>query len=66
MSHADHIEQMPADFITIAKSENSISAIKHDILPIYGLQFHPEVIQSIEGNTILKNFVVEITQCQQT
>lgn len=65
MSHADHVEQMPTDFIAIANSENSISAIKHKILPIYGLQFHPEVNQSIYGNVILKNFVVEICNCKQ-
>lgn len=66
MSHADHIEIMPTDFIQIAHSENSISAIKHSEKKIYGLQFHPEVTHTLIGEQLLSNFVFNICGCEPT
>ncbi|WFG98754.1 glutamine-hydrolyzing GMP synthase [Spiroplasma citri] len=66
MSHADHIEIMPTDFIQIAHSENSISAIKHLEKKIYGLQFHPEVTHTLIGEQLLSNFVFNICGCEPT
>ncbi len=64
MSHADHIEGMPTDFIQISHSENSISAIKHSEKKIYGLQFHPEVTHTLIGQQLLSNFVFNICGCE--
>lgn len=64
MSHADHIEGMPINFIQIAHSENSISAIKHSEKKIYGLQFHPEVTHTLIGQQLLSNFVFNICGCE--
>lgn len=64
MSHEDYIEVMPIDFIQIAHSKNSISAIKHLKKKIYGLQFHPEVTHTLIGKQLLKNFVFNICGCR--
>ena len=46
------------DFDIIAENDKKIiMGIAHKKLPIYGLQFHPESIGTIEGKTILKNFL---------
>jgi GMP synthase-like glutamine amidotransferase len=50
MSHADQVESLPSGFISIAATEGSqFAAFKHHILPIYALQFHPEVHHSVLG-----------------
>ena len=67
MSHRDSIQQLPPDFSIIAHTE-SIPVAGFEFMssryPLYGLQFHPEVYHSTEGKTILKNFLLEICQCQ--
>jgi len=64
MSHADRIEEMPSGFTTLAYTENSPIAVMGSKEGIYGLQFHPEVVHTPEGKTILKNFVYQICGCQ--
>ena len=64
MSHADRIEEMPPGFTTLAYTENSPIAVMGSKEGIYGLQFHPEVVHTPEGKTILKNFVYRICGCQ--
>jgi len=65
MSHADRIEEMPPGFSTLAYTENSPIAVMGNKEGIYGLQFHPEVVHTPEGKTILKNFVYRICGCQR-
>lgn len=68
MSHGDTIIQLPENFEVVAGS-NSIEVAafrsKEDAFaePVYGLQFHPEVYHSLEGATLLKNFVIDIAGC---
>ena len=65
MSHGDEIENIGNGFDVIARSSNNIiAAIQHHELPLYGVQFHPEVVHTIEGNTILSNFLFKISDCQ--
>jgi len=65
MSHGDRVEQLPEPFESIAGTANSpFAVIHHQQLPIYGLQFHPEVIHTEQGQTILKNFIYEVCHCQ--
>jgi GMP synthase (glutamine-hydrolysing) len=69
MSHGDRIERMPPGFRSIAHTDNSpVAAMKrHDAKQrIYCLQFHPEVAHTVEGATILKNFVYDICGCKPT
>lgn len=37
--------------------DNIIMSFKHKTYPIYGVQYHPESIETIDGSTILKNFI---------
>ena len=44
MSHGDQVASVSADFVPLAETATCpIAAIKHRTLPLYGLQFHPEV-----------------------
>ncbi|WP_033790614.1 glutamine-hydrolyzing GMP synthase [Helicobacter pylori] len=65
MSHMDKVITLPKGFTTIAKSPNSphcaIESAK-----VFGLQFHPEVIQSEEGGKILENFALLVCGCEKT
>ncbi|MCB2204354.1 glutamine-hydrolyzing GMP synthase [bacterium] len=61
MSHGDSLSKIPSDFEVIAHTENApICAIRNAAKKQYGVQFHPEVVHSAEGKTILKNFVYGI------
>ena len=46
------------DFHITAWTENkTIMAIQHEKLPLFGLQFHPESIETEQGMEILRNFL---------
>lgn len=65
MSHMDKVIELPKGFTTLAKSPNSpYCAIESD--KIFGLQFHPEVVQSEEGGKILENFALLVCGCEKT
>ncbi len=64
MSHGDRIEEMPPGFTAIAYTENSPYAVIGNERDIYGLQFHPEVVHTPEGKTILRNFVRKVCGCK--
>jgi anthranilate synthase component 2 len=57
--HSIVVEEMPADFIVtaITQDDNEIMALEHQSLPIYGFQFHPESIGSPDGLKMIENFV---------
>lgn len=65
MSHGDYITKLPEGFIITAKSASSpICAIANAEKKIYALQFHPEVAHTIEGKSILHNFIFKICRCK--
>jgi GMP synthase (glutamine-hydrolysing) len=63
MSHGDRIERLPPGFNALAYTENSPVAVLGNSKDIFGLQFHPEVVHTPEGKTILRNFIYEICGC---
>ena len=68
MSHSDTILELPKGFEVLATTENiPYAAFKKngESLPLYCLQFHPEVYHTIEGKKILKNFLVNVCGCKQ-
>jgi len=51
-------ETLPSDLEIVAETdEGEIMGIMHVKFPIFGLQFHPESVLTIEGKRILKNFL---------
>lgn len=61
MSHGDHIQQLSEEYQIIAHTNNAeVAAVRHKTKPIFGVQFHPEVIHTVHGKQIIKNFVHEI------
>ena len=64
MSHMDQVTKIPLNWRVVANSTNEIIAAvsNHDSSRI-GLQFHPEVIHSEYGKTILRNFLINIAEC---
>jgi GMP synthase (glutamine-hydrolysing) len=67
MSHGDTIMHVPDSFDIIGSTESvRVAAFQLQGEETYGIQFHPEVTHSIEGKTILKNFIVDICGCRQS
>jgi len=65
MSHGDTVFALPSDFEVLAHTENCpVAAFKHKEKPIYGLQWHPEVIHTKNGMQMLRNFVFEVCKCK--
>jgi GMP synthase (glutamine-hydrolysing) len=58
MSHGDRVDQPAAGFEAIASTAHApFAAVRHKDLPVYGVQFHPEVTHTPRGTEILKNFL---------
>jgi len=66
MSHGDQIVEMPPGFKALAYTENSPTAVVGNGTDIFGLQFHPEVVHTPQGKTIIQNFLYRICGCQGT
>ncbi|MEY3330217.1 MAG: synthase [Cyanobacteriota bacterium] len=67
MSHADSCNQLPPGFEILAHTENTPSAaIADHENRMYGVQFHPEVVHSIGGQALIRNFVYHICRCHPT
>lgn len=57
VSHFDEVKELPEGFDALAHSETcSIEAMAHKKRPVFGVQFHPEVWHTENGELILKNF----------
>ncbi len=64
MSHGDRVETPPPGFSVIAETANApLAGIADENRRFYGLQFHPEVTHTRQGNRILERFVHEICGC---
>jgi GMP synthase (glutamine-hydrolysing) len=67
MSHGDSCEDLPTGFTLLAHTDNTpCAAIAHPDRRLYGVQFHPEVVHSIGGLALIRNFVYHICGCQPT
>lgn len=65
MSHGDQVTQIAAFFESLASTSTCpVAAVRHTQLPLYGLQFHPEVTHTPLGGTILHNFLYGICGCE--
>ncbi|MDP8966766.1 MAG: glutamine-hydrolyzing GMP synthase [Cyanobacteriota bacterium] len=67
MSHGDSCESLPDGFETLAHTENTpCAAIADHEKKLYGVQFHPEVVHSVGGLALIRNFVYHICDCEPT
>lgn len=65
MSHGDAVEVLPESFNVLAStSECTFAAVGHASKKIFGLQFHPEVTDTVNGMKILSNFI-DICNCSR-
>lgn len=65
MSHGDKVIEAPEGFNSVASTSTCpIAAMVHPEKEFYGVQFHPEVTHTKQGMRLLKQFVLEICQCE--
>ena len=58
MSHGDTITQLPDNFKALAQTSDVKAAMfKVEDEPTWGVQFHPEVYHTVEGDKLLENFI---------
>ncbi|KAG5504895.1 hypothetical protein JKF63_04341 [Porcisia hertigi] len=58
LTHGDSITAAGAEMkVTARSSSDIIAAVQHQSLPLFGVQFHPEVELTASGRTIFKNFL---------
>lgn len=64
MSHTVYIAEAPADFmVTASTSVCPVAAMENKEKRLYAVQFHPEVMHTVEGMKMLRNFVINICGC---
>lgn len=67
MSHGDKVTALPPGFKTLCATQNApIAGMGDESRHWYGLQFHPEVTHTKQGQRLLQRFVVDICQAPTT
>jgi GMP synthase (glutamine-hydrolysing) len=65
MSHGDKVVEMPAGFTLMASTASCpIAGMADEDRQYYGVQFHPEVTHTVQGEAILRRFVLDICGCR--
>ncbi|GGY85116.1 glutamine-hydrolyzing GMP synthase [Marinobacter zhanjiangensis] len=65
MSHGDKVVVMPEGFELLASTESApVAAMQDTSRGLYGVQFHPEVTHTLQGQRILEHFVQDICRCE--
>jgi len=65
MSHGDRVVELPPGFRLMASTESCpIAGMADEERRFYGVQFHPEVTHTLQGQAILTRFVLEICGCR--
>ena len=64
MSHGDRVIALPAGFKLIASTDNApIAGMADESRHFYGIQFHPEVTHTRQGQRIIERFLHDIAAC---
>ena len=64
MSHTDYVESLPEGFKNIASTPVCPNAaMVEPQKKLYGIQFHPEVNNSVNGTQVIRNFLYNICGC---
>ena len=65
MSHTDFVQKVPHGFKVIGNTNNCpIAAMENEEKNFYGIQFHPEVNNTIDGTKIINNFLFKVCKCK--
>ena len=65
MSHGDRVDELPPGFIATGFTSNvPLAAMADESRRFYGVQFHPEVTHTLQGEKVLERFVREICACE--
>ena len=65
MSHGDRVEEMPPGFHVIAETENApLAGMADEQRRFYGIQFHPEVTHTRQGQRIIDHFLFSVCGCE--
>jgi GMP synthase (glutamine-hydrolysing) len=65
MSHGDQVENPPVGFRPLAKTDTCpVAAMANEKKKLFGLQFHPEVVHTPKGASILHHFIFDACECQ--
>ena len=65
MSHGDKVVAMPEGFSLMASTSSCpIAGMVHEEKRFYGIQFHPEVTHTLQGEAIFRRFALEICGCE--
>ena len=64
MSHTDYVENVSNGFKKIGYTASCPNAAIENVeKKIYGIQFHPEVNNSVNGTRVIKNFLFNVCNC---
>ncbi len=64
MSHFDYISKVAPGFEICAHTADCpVAAAQNPQKKLYAIQFHPEVLHTVEGTKMLSNFVYHVCQC---
>lgn len=64
MSHGDRVAELPDGFSVMASTDNApLAGMADESRHFYGVQFHPEVTHTRQGERIVNRFVLDICGC---
>ena len=64
MSHFDYISQTAPGFeISAHTADCPVAAAEDEARNLYAIQFHPEVLHTVEGTKMINNFVKNVCRC---
>ncbi len=64
MSHGDKVTRLPEGFVITASTPSCpIAAMSCEAKNFYGMQFHPEVTHTLQGEALLRRFIRDICAC---
>jgi GMP synthase (glutamine-hydrolysing) len=64
MSHGDRVLEPPPGFEVTARTESTIAAMENPSHQVFGVQFHPEVTHTENGDLLLRRFVFNVCRCR--